>query len=124
MLEGSLELAAGGVDVAATGATNEGGNAGVAEALLEGGHVLRGGLVEGHAGTGVPDDQVDLGTEILQQSDKFIGVLWLVVDAAEQDVLEGDAFAGTERHCGDGVEQSGDVPLARDGHDGLADDVV
>ena len=37
---GSLELAAGGVDVTAAGAADVGGHAGCDDALLEGGYVL------------------------------------------------------------------------------------
>ncbi len=67
-LEGAFELAAGGVDVATAGLADEGGDAAVAEALLEDAHVLRSGFVEGHVGTGVPNDQIDFGAEILQRA--------------------------------------------------------
>jgi len=59
-VQGSLELATGGVDVAAARPTDESGDTGVAEALLEGGYILWDGFVEGHVGAGVPDDEVDL----------------------------------------------------------------
>jgi hypothetical protein len=56
-------LAAGGVDVSASWAAEEGGDAARDEALLELLDVFVGGLVVGDAGAGVPDDEVDFGRE-------------------------------------------------------------
>ena len=53
-----------------------------------------------------------------------MGVLGLIVDAAEQDVLEGDPLALAQRNGLHRFEELGDVPFARDGHDLLADLVV
>jgi len=92
-LEGAFELTAGGVDVAPAGLADEGGDAAVAKAFLEDAYGLRGRFVEGHVGAGVPDDEVDLGAEILQEGDQFVGMFTLVVDAAQQDIFEGDALA-------------------------------
>src|ERR1700747_1682544 len=57
---GAFELAAGGVDVAAAGAADVGGDAGGHYAVLEGGDAGLGWLVEGHVGARVPNDEVDL----------------------------------------------------------------
>src|SRR6266478_3536989 len=121
---GALELAAGGVDVAAAGAADVGGDAGGHDAFLEGGDAGLRGLVEGHVGAGVPDDEVDLAAHVPDQGDEFVGVLERVVDAAEENVLEGDPLAVAQGDGREGVEERGDVPLARDGHDGLANLVV
>src|SRR3979490_1831184 len=72
---GALELAAGGVDVAAAGAADVGGNAGGHDAFLEGGDSGLGGLVEGHVGAGVPDDEVDLAAHAADQGDGVVGVM-------------------------------------------------
>ena len=48
----------------------------------------------------------------------------LIVDTAEQDILEGDPLAFAERKGFDGFEERGDVPFAGDRHDLLADLVV
>ena len=58
-----LELAAGGVDVAATRTADVGGDAGGHDALLEGGYIGLRRFVEGHVGAGVPDDEVDLAAQ-------------------------------------------------------------
>lgn len=92
--------------------------------LLEGGDGLRGGLAVGHVGAGVPDDEIDLGLEVADEGYDLFGVVEAVVDAAEQDVLEGDVLAGAEGNGGDGFEEGGDGPFAGDGHNGLADHVV
>ena len=83
-----------------------------------------GRLVEGHVGAGVPDDEVDLAAHAADERDELVGVLERVVDAAEQDVLEGDPLAVAQRDGRESFEEGGDVPFARDGHDGLADLVV
>ena len=67
--------------------------------------VFRGGLGVGDAGAGVPDDEVDLGAHAREQREHLARVLGLVVDAAEQDVLEGDPLAGAQRDGADGLEQ-------------------
>src|SRR3981189_3421479 len=67
---GALELAAGGVDVAAAGAADVGGDAGGHDALLEGGDGGLRGLVEGHVGAGGPDDQADLAGHAADQGYK------------------------------------------------------
>ena len=54
----------------------------------------------------------------------FVGVGELVVDAAEQDVFEGELLFGTERNLADGVDEVLDVPFAGDGHDLFAHLVV
>ena len=58
------------------------------------------------------------------QGDELVGVLERVVDAAEEDVLEGDPLAVAQRDGRECFEEGGDVPFARDGHDGFADHVV
>src|ERR1700730_11455778 len=121
---GALQLAAGGVDVAAPGAADVGGDAGGHDAFLEGGDSGLRGFVEGHVGAGVPDDEVDLAAHAADQGDEFVGVLERVVDAAEKDVFEGDPLAVAQGDGGEGFEEGGDVPFARDGHDGLADLIV
>ncbi len=60
----------------------------------------------------------------LDQRDQLVGVGERVVDAAQHDVLEGDPLAVAQRDGVERLEERGDVPFARDGHDGLADDVV
>ena len=47
-----------------------------------------------------------------------------VVDAAEEDVLEGDPLAVAEGDGAQSFEERGDVPFAGDGHDGFANCVV
>jgi hypothetical protein len=61
----------------------------------------------GDAGAGVPGDQVDFGGQIgaADEADDFVGVLGLVGDAAEHDVLEGDLLAVRRGWC-DGVEDA------------------
>jgi hypothetical protein len=123
---GVFELAAGGVDIAAAGAADVGGDAAGDEAFLKGVDSGGVGLGVGGVGAGVPDDEVDVGGEAggFDQGDDFVGVGGLVVDAAEQDVLESDFFAGAEGDGADGVEDGSGVPFAGDGHDGFADLVV
>src|SRR5580692_3822346 len=121
---GAFELAAGGVDVAAAGPADVGGDAGGHDTFLEGGDAGLRGLVEGHVGAGVPDDEVDLAPHVPDQGDEFVGVVERVVDAAEENVLEGDPLAVAERDGREGFEEGGYVPFARDGHDGLADLIV
>lgn len=128
---GALELAASGVDVAAAGATDVGGQAGGDEGLLEADDVGGVGLSVEDAGAGVPDDKVDFGGPVAEgrggaaeEVEDLAGVLRLVVDAAEQDVLEGDPLAGAEGDGAAGLKQGGDVPLAGNGHDLRADGVI
>src|SRR3979411_337921 len=99
---GALELAAGGVDIAAAGAADVGGDAGGHDAFLEGGDSGLRGLVEGHIGAGVPDDEVDLAAHVADQGDQFLGVLERVIDASEKNVLEGDPLAVAQRDGGEG----------------------
>ena len=60
---GSFELAAGGVDVAASGAADVGGDAAGDEGLLEDLDGFGCGLGVGDAGAWVPNDEVDFGVE-------------------------------------------------------------
>ena len=75
------------------------------------------------AWAGVPGDQVDFCGEpgAADEACDLARVFGAVGDAAEQNVFEGDALAGAERHAADGVDDRRDGPLAVDGHDLGAD---
>ena len=64
---------------------------------MEGGDGLGAGHGVGNAGAGIPGDQVDLDGEAgaAEEASEFAGVFGTVGDAAEEDVLEGEALAGT-----------------------------
>jgi hypothetical protein len=88
-------LATGGVDIAATWATDERGNIGFAKAVLEDCHVCGQRFMEWHVGTRVPDYEVDLRAKTFEQGYELFGVLRLIVDTTQHYVLEGDSLAGT-----------------------------
>ncbi len=83
-----------------------------------------GGSWKGMSGPEFQTMRLILQRDAVDQGDEFVGVLERVVDAAEQDVLEGDPLAVAQGDGRERVEEGGDVPFARDGHDGFADLVV
>jgi len=125
-LDCAFELAAGGVDVAATGAAEVGGDSGLDQGLAESFDCAGLGHGVGDTGAGVPGDEIDLGGKAgaTDQAGNFAGVFGLVGDAAEEDVFERDSFAGAELYQANGIDHRLNVPLVVDGHKLLTDLVV
>jgi len=92
-----LELAASGVDVASAGKADERRDSRGDEDGLEGENALGVGHGVRDLGAGVESDEVDLGAEPADEVDDFAGLGRVVVDAAKQDVLKGEALAVAER---------------------------
>ena len=92
---GGGELAAGGVDVAAAGEADGGGEPVLGEDRAEALDPLRRGAVVG-AGR-VVGDQVDLVGARIEQRGELAGVLGQVVDAVEHHVLDEDLAAAAAR---------------------------
>src|SRR5271166_6287279 len=114
---GVFELAAGGVDVASARTAEEGGDSGGDEDGLEGEDAVWAGHEVRELGAGIEGDEVDLGAESADEVDEIAGVGRVVVEAAEEDVLEGETLAVAEREVAQGGEKLLDGPLASDGHD-------
>ena len=90
----AAELAAGGVDVAATAFADVGVHAVVAEDRLEVHDIVGFGALEGQAGDLVVADEVDVGTQRLADAGELRGMLGMIVYAGEEDVFQRDFAAG------------------------------
>ena len=125
-VDGSLQLAASGVDVSAPRPAQKGGNTARDESLLKGRHLLWRGHRVANPGTGIPGDQIHLHRHgcTARQRDQLVCMLQAVVHTAQQYVLEGDAFPRPQRQLASRLDDFIDLPLAGDGHDRFANRIV
>lgn len=107
----SLELAAGGVDIASARTTDEGRNAGGNEELLKGMHAFFIGGGKGDAGPGIEGNQVYFAANAAQQFDHLAGVLRLVIHVAQQHIFKGDALTVAEREVTRRLREHFQVPF-------------
>ena len=91
---GAAQLAAGGVDAVALAVSDGDREAGVFEDLGESGRGRRLWRVEGKACHGIVRDEIHQGRTPLEQGHELPGVLGLVVEVVQKDVLEGDPASG------------------------------
>src|SRR6476659_8434476 len=101
----SLQLAAGGIDVVAAGPPNGRQHIPRLQHLLESADVTVGRALEARTRKWIEGDEIYLGgilhlrriAELPHEARKSRGMLWLVVDALHHGVLEGDRRAGLAR---------------------------
>ena len=124
--ESALELAAGGIDVAAAGLAQVDRNSLNREHGPESLNCFRIWRRESDAGTWVPCDQIDFRRQAgaAHQARNLAGVLRSIGDPAEQDIFKGDALPWTQRDAVHGFDDLRDGPLAIDWHYLRADLVI
>lgn len=112
-------MAAGGVDVATAGFADVAGY-GAHHDSLEVLHPVVFGHIVGDAGARVKCDQVDFAVEVADQADQAPGIGIGVIESAEQNIFDKDAFFGAEWEMFAGFQQVFEVPFLGDWHDFLA----
>jgi len=117
------EHAAGRGDVGPPRAAYEGGDVMVDQDLLELEDPLFIRRSERNPRIGVQRDQVDLFLESFEQSRKPLGVFAGIVDAVDQDILEGDSSPPFQRKTAAGIDQARDIPFPINGDEHVADRV-
>ena len=114
---GVFELAAGGVDVASAGTADEGRDSALVSTDWKASTRSVSGMEKGISGPGLRAMRLTLARSPRMRSTSSRACVGVVVEAAEQDVFEGEALAVAEREVAQGGEQLLDGPLLRDGHD-------
>lgn len=118
------QLAAGRRDVLSLALADNGRDVALPERALEGEDAFFRGRLPGRAFPGIEDDEVELAAHAGHQARQFGRVFWAVVDAAEQEILEGDAFARLERIGGQRGQKLVQRPARGPGHDALAQGLI
>ena len=96
LLQGrGLQLPAGRVNVLALALADDGRDAGIPENLFKGQHPFLAGRLVGRARGRIVDNEVDLAlAHGAHDADELASLLRAVIDVAQQEVFEGDAFPG------------------------------
>src|SRR5579875_482240 len=119
-----LELATGGIYIAAARAPDKGGNSCPCEEGLERQHTLVGRCGKGNFRPGIEGDQIDFGPEATDQINDLARLPDIIIDIAQQDIFEGEPLAGAQREVAQGCHQLGQGPLFGDGHDAGAQQLI
>ena len=69
---------------------------------------------------GIPRNQIDLGAQIRDEFGQARGVIWRVVESAEQHIFKRQVFPRTQRVARTGPDQFLDGIFSVDGHDRVA----
>ena len=75
------------------------------EHALEMVDIVAAGAFEGESFDLVIADEVDIGAEFFDDGCEFDGMLWAIVDAAEEDVFEGDLAPGFLEPVRTGIDE-------------------
>src|SRR5665213_558084 len=126
LLDCSLQLATGGINVSPARAAQESWDSAVDQIFLKGRNIVGRWHAIGNIRSRIPDNQIHFRGQLCaaQQCDQLPRILHAIVHAAQQNILKGQTLARTQWDGSHRTQQILDLPFACDRHHALTDDIV